>query len=742
MAITTLGDNFRVIIEGGSGARFAALAEASGARFAAIAQAAASSSEAARDVSITEGPFYTSILGGEAATTAGQPFAVASGDGTVAYYRRTAGGSEEIFQPVTAANAFRSVTTDQAELLDSLTDGTVIFVTDQYGGSYWRAKDTAQVIEGQASTAYTFEDEMTFYRTASGKPFVFDIDMNLALVRKLERKNYQSWFTKQRRRDQAQNIAMYGDSLTFGQAGVSAVGASNLIGVATGYGDGSSHAHWQYDQHVSKELSDGLGEVRAGALTVHNRGFSGDTAVAMYLRHRSPPTSGVSIIWPTGINDVSGATSSGATLSGLETDAVRGVSAYREACRRFAVREILRGNAIVLMSGPNFVGGSGWDGTTHSSMRAARAYETALAGVADELGIHFINTRREILDQYFIYDIQADGTHLNPTGTKVVGRRLAALFVGEGWRSINRVTPGSVLIASDATNNILSEALTPVVINVSSGGPGLISANPTSLSVTNGDPIMLSFFAETDDTIVYINGKADGSSVTVDLDGQALQQDYKSALSAGKTGQPSGTAALSTVTRTYTGAHFTNRATKRWGASDTLAIHVVGRGYHTITVSVGASGTFNVDSLEFQAWENERSRNIAFRTEDGTAIQNNTFTADPALKLPVMPNKSYAVEGCIYYSSGTTPAFKWYLLGPTFWTAKGAKSGAHPIDEINMGATVTETGSANARVMRFTARVTTGAAAGDLTFMFAQVTTTASDTKILAGSWLKIVADA
>ena len=630
-----------------------------------------------------------------------------------------------------------------AKTLDDLPDGEIVWVTDKFGGSWWRAKDTAEVVDGVAGTAYTFVDEMTFYRTTSGKPFIFDIDLNADLLRSLEREQYIDFFAKQNRRDTAQHVAVYGDSLTFGQAGASASGASNLIGTATDYGDGSSHANWQYDQNIPVELEDGLADVRASTLTVHNRGYSGDRAWQMYNRHRTPPTAGVSIVWASGTNEVGNATSNAATTPGITTDADDGVAGYTEALRRFVAREILRGNSVVVMGSINYSGSTGWDGYSSSAMRLASAYNSAAKTVAGFFGVQFVDVRKEILDQYYIGDIQADSLHFNPTGCKVIGRRLAALFVGDGWRSIDKVQGGSVIVANPATANILSQALTPVTVNVSpqSGAPGLISANPTTLNVVAGDPIMLSFYSEVEDLVCYVNGKAIDATVTIDLDGAALQQDYQSAISSGKTTQPSGTAPVSTRTEAYSGTHLINRVAKRWSSDDGLWFHVSGKGWHTVTITKDSGTTVQFDGLEFQAWENERQprEELIMRTADATAIQSDTtFTADDVLTFDMVANEVVNVEGFIRYSSGATPGFKWYLLGPTFWDAYGIKGGTDPRDETSLKVTVTETGSANNRAFKFNATVTTGANAGTISFMWAQSTSDASDTKVLAGSYLKV----
>ncbi|MCA0208132.1 MAG: hypothetical protein LCH74_03630 [Proteobacteria bacterium] len=59
--------------------------------------------ETARDIALTQGPYYPNVAAGEAVTANGQEFAVAPGDGSIHWYRRTVGGSVEIFQGASKA---------------------------------------------------------------------------------------------------------------------------------------------------------------------------------------------------------------------------------------------------------------------------------------------------------------------------------------------------------------------------------------------------------------------------------------------------------------------------------------------------------------------------------------------------------------------------------------------------------------------------------------------------------------
>lgn len=97
-------------------------------RLAGIATDAAATSEIARDVAITAGPHYATIAAGEAATTTGQTFAVAPGDGTLTWRRRTSGGSTPIFEGLTKAAA-----ATKAELAAGTGSSLISFMRDAPG---------------------------------------------------------------------------------------------------------------------------------------------------------------------------------------------------------------------------------------------------------------------------------------------------------------------------------------------------------------------------------------------------------------------------------------------------------------------------------------------------------------------------------------------------------------------------------------------------------------------------------
>ncbi|WP_112382622.1 hypothetical protein [Sphingomonas carotinifaciens] len=96
------------------------------------AEAARDQAEISRDVATTTQPTYASQAAGEAATTAGKLFVVAPGDGTAQMRRRTAGGSDKLYEfltntyvPPVGAPAIRRLLRDRIGETASIKDYVV-----------------------------------------------------------------------------------------------------------------------------------------------------------------------------------------------------------------------------------------------------------------------------------------------------------------------------------------------------------------------------------------------------------------------------------------------------------------------------------------------------------------------------------------------------------------------------------------------------------------------------------------
>lgn len=137
-------------------------------------------------------------------------------------------------------------------------------------------------------------------------------------------------------------------------------------------------------------------------------------------------------------------------------------------------------------------------------------------------------------------------------------------------------------------------------------------------------------------------------------------------------------------------------------------------------------------------------------------IRNNSTTYANAVGLafPGEVNGVYLVEGVICYRSGLTPGiqFRWQIpSGVTGWyglqAAIGAPSGAGGriawLDSSSFVSDFTANFGANgdsilAQLIAPKGVAIFGSAAGTMQFQFAQSTANASDTKILAGSCLRV----
>lgn len=147
------------------GASMAAQAQAAST----TAVAAALTAETARDVALTEGPFYTSVGAGEAATTTGEEFAVVV-DGVASWYRRTGGGSDLLYTLPTVATTAR-ITTRAG--LETVPIGGTAYATDvnafyEYDGASSATVDDWGVIDSSGAGRWLLiSDGVTVHASGS-----------------------------------------------------------------------------------------------------------------------------------------------------------------------------------------------------------------------------------------------------------------------------------------------------------------------------------------------------------------------------------------------------------------------------------------------------------------------------------------------------------------------------------------------------------------------------------------------
>lgn len=137
----------------------------------------------------------------------------------------------------------------------------------------------------------------------------------------------------------------------------------------------------------------------------------------------------------------------------------------------------------------------------------------------------------------------------------------------------------------------------------------------------------------------------------------------------------------------------------------------------------------------------------ALRISDSTPVQSLTTPAnDTVLTLPVAANTVYKLDGRLIYTSGSVPDFKFG------WTYPSGLTMAYGAFAIAVGTanfivyqnvetdlpSVEGAGTGVARDVWLKGTVTVSSTPGDLIVRWAQVTSTASDTVLKAGSWFEL----
>lgn len=129
---------------------------------------------------------------------------------------------------------------------------------------------------------------------------------------------------------------------------------------------------------------------------------------------------------------------------------------------------------------------------------------------------------------------------------------------------------------------------------------------------------------------------------------------------------------------------------------------------------------------------------LIVKDADETVNNSTTLQDDDELFFPVAANENWQFEGVFWFTSGGTPDIKYTFVGPT-----GAV-GVFNIENLDVGGSDSEplgntipSNGGTAVGIRFTGAIANGANAGNLKFQWAQLTADASNTTVLAGSYLK-----
>ena len=148
--------------------------------------------------------------------------------------------------------------------------------------------------------------------------------------------------------------------------------------------------------------------------------------------------------------------------------------------------------------------------------------------------------------------------------------------------------------------------------------------------------------------------------------------------------------------------------------------------YHNATAAAGGGGM-----------------SLIVKAADETVNNSNVLQDDDHLTFAVAANEKWQFEGVLFVSSAATADIKVVFAGPTgavggwgvYWRVATAEDGI--ASALGTDKTLQTTGPTTPMPVRFWGSVTNGATAGNLKLQWAQGTTEISDTKVLAGSYIK-----
>lgn len=500
---------------------------------------------------------------------------------------KTGGGSVQDF--INKSQTMRH-TVAEAKTLNFI-EGQEVYITD-YGFNY-TYKSSRFLIAGQPQSEMTYDDNMHILVNAGGMLQFDDWDK----VKNIQSENSARFAAAIKDRTTLVTVDCYGDSITFGQALADTANATNKIGVPTGFGDGSTHNHWQFNNNYPQWIASYLAGNLWQSSSVNNFGYSGDRAISGYLRHRIASSSIAATIMY-GINDCLFATSNGSQPERLTTDPLYSVVNYQEVLRLFAAKQILQGKVVTILSTTPFATLVGFDGTQLAAMKLCRAYNAAAKQIAGEFGCRYVDMTQDVFNQYGIMEITQEATHLGEAGLKIAGERIAsALVLAE---TENRVSHGSVLIANPGINAMLSKDEVNALGNfTSSTPPGTTTSDPSCVSVSS-EWVSIPFYAETDGIVAFVNGVITGTPPTgieIRLDFGSIQSNYHYQHSY-LNGKPISSKSLSLQSTKF------KRENQNFSDPSSAIIVVANRGWHTLSIrKTSGSGSLLLDSISFESLE-------------------------------------------------------------------------------------------------------------------------------------------
>ena len=492
--------------------------------------------------------------------------------------------------------AMRRFTSAQAPA-QSYYEGEMVYLTDV--GYVFKFSTSRFLISGLAESEITSSDTLHIL-VSSGGMLQFD---DFHKLKAIETKNFARYQAKLRSNSAIAYIS-YGDSITYGLNELGGQYPSPYPSVMSSYMTYTSRSTW----------------------SLTNQAIPGDRAITQYMRTRAATPAGDVCTIMLGVNDVQYATNNGANSIGILNSIDWNVENYTKIMRLFVARELLRGRCVVLLGTTQFITLGGGGTIPMSSAYLASAYDSAAKQVASEFGCAFVDTKRDITQQFGISESLHDGVHPKASFHEIIGKRLAAFFMQIDYKNPLVMGSGGVIIPNVVHNPVLSNQELDVTNLFTDGSSppllGGVSA-PEAVGirlphVTAGGVVTIPFYLDEDSVIAFPSINSNGTAYSFDLllDFGATQPDYPSDLDVLLKDR-----AYIYSGRSISGNADKNRTTERYSqVISGCYMHITTRGWHSISFAMGGNASIiNLEGIVFDSWQNVRNHDV-FGGVSGVAV--------------------------------------------------------------------------------------------------------------------------
>ncbi|UPY96275.1 GDSL-type esterase/lipase family protein [Pectobacterium sp. 21LCBS03] len=494
------------------------------------------------------------------------------------------------FKNVGGSHVFR-MTLAQAKSFPAYAVNQRVFITDL--GYLFKFNADRNIIPGQPASAIATDDEL-HKLVASGGMLEFDDYDKLSSI---ESQNYAKYLSRLRTNKSIGMVA-YGDSITWGQRP-----------------DGG-----QYPLNYPVQIAQTMSSRTQCAWSAQNMASPGDRALTNYVRNINDGTAGHISTIMLGVNDIKAATDNGNNPDDIEGDTLYGVKSYAVVMRKFIARELLRGRCVVILGTTQWV--SGANSSPMSNMTEcylSQTYDSAANAVASEFGCMFVDTMRDVIQQFGISESCHDGIHLREDFLPIIGKRFACVFMQQDYKKPRKVSSGDVFIPGFFQNPISSNRTInhSSFTNGSSPPLGGGTDNPESIGVMLpnddiGGSVTFAIYIDKDNVVAFPSINSNGTLFFIDVIGDdgATQPDY-----------PSDVEIIPVLRdrqyivsgRSISGSAPKNRATEKYTVQrvNGCYMHFTTRGWHMLTFAVGQNaGVAAVEGVVFDSWSNVKNNDV------------------------------------------------------------------------------------------------------------------------------------